>query len=199
MVKVVCAALGRPEKVVGPVVDICAPLSCDIRDIVFIVHRLSDENEKGRAAFGRQVLGIWDTMKTHQISRVNELSRTAAALLLGVYIGSRTSIASDLRRFARTVQKKGKEPRMYEDHDTIPVERAYALAKAIICGFLGEFQTDFSLNLQLQRLVELGLVELRGDIYGDPRVKCLASEQEATSVARVYEIPLHEYLAPITK
>jgi hypothetical protein len=128
------------------------------------------------------------------MSRINDLARTAAALLIAVYIGSRTSIASDLLRFARTVQKRKREPKLQEEHDAIPVERAYALAKSIIYSHLGDFDTDFSINLQLQKLAELGLIELRGDIYGDPRVKCLASEQEVNAVARVYEIQLHEYL-----
>jgi hypothetical protein len=68
-----------------------------------------------------------------------------------------------------------------------------------MCGFLSAFETDFSMALQLQKLVDLGLLELRGDIYGDPRIKCLASEQEVTAVARVYGFELHEYLAPPSK
>jgi hypothetical protein len=143
---------------------------------------------------GKEVLSIFDTMRSLQLSRINDLARTAAALLLGVYIGSKTTIASDLLKFARTVQWKRKEHRMLEDHDTIPVERAFALAKAIIRAHLGDFETDFSINLQLQKLVELGLLEIRGDVYGDPRVKCLATEHEISAVATAYHINIHEYV-----
>jgi hypothetical protein len=128
---------------------------------------------------------------------VNDLARTASALLLVVYIGSETSSSSDLLRFARKIQKKNRQPRMLEEHDTIPVERDFALAKSIIYAHLGQFETDFSLHLQLQKLVELGLLEIRGDIYSDPRVKCLASEQEATAVVHSSDTHIHEYVLRI--
>jgi hypothetical protein len=194
IVAIVSDTLHRPDRILLQVVDICAPISRDIRDIIFVVHTLGPDIEKPAALLARQVLTILDSMRTQQMSRVNDLARTAAALLIAVYIGSRTSIASDLLRFARTVHKRKREPKLQEDHDTIPVERAYALAKSLIYSHLGDFDTDFSLNLQLQKLAELGLLELRGDLYGDPRVKCLANEQEVNAVARVYDIQLHEYL-----
>jgi hypothetical protein len=74
------------------------------------------------------------------------------------------------------------------------MERVFALAKAIIHGQMGGFRTDFSIYLQIQKLADLGLVELRGDLYGEPRVKCIASDQEVGAVAGIYDFRLQEYL-----
>jgi hypothetical protein len=69
----------RPDRAIVPIVDICAPLSCDIRDTIFIVHTPGNDLDQPLQVLGRRVL---DTMRTRQISHVNDLARTAAALVI---------------------------------------------------------------------------------------------------------------------
>lgn len=195
IVKILKTTLKEQEPVnLKKVIDICAPITCDLRDIIFVAHTLADLTKPAKD-LGPEIRHILDSMRSQRISRINDLAQTAAALLIAMYVASRTSILSDLMRFARTVQKRRKKPKLLEEHEIIPVERVFALAKAIIHSHLGDFETDFSLHLQLQKLVSLGLAEMRGDPFVDPRVKCLATDHEVSALAGVYDIHLQEYLA----
>jgi origin recognition complex subunit 5 len=192
LIQIVAGTFGTAENHLARVIDICAPLTRDIRDVIFVVHTLGDDIDGPEV--GPHVMEILDTMRGQQISRINDLARSAAALLLGAYIASKTSVLSDLLRFARTMQKRSKKPRLLENHDWVSSERVFALAKAIIHAHLGTFETDFSLRLQLNKLKELGLIDLRGDPYLEPKVVCLATDREVNALADAYKIRLHEYL-----
>ena len=195
IVKILGTTLQDQEVVnLKKVIDICAPITSDLRDIIFVAHTLTDLTKPAKA-LGPEIRQILDSMRSQRISRINDLAQTAAALLIALYIASRTTILSDLMRFARTVQKRRKKPKLLEEHEIIPVERVFALAKALIHSHMGAFETDFSLHLQLQKLISLGLVEMRGDPFVDPRVKCLATDHEVSALAGVYSIHLQEYLA----
>jgi Cdc6-like AAA superfamily ATPase len=195
VIQIVQATLHVPEVALSSIIDICSPLSCDLRDIIFVVHTLGADIQKSSSAIGSRVISLLDTMRAQQISRINDLARTASAILIAAYIASRTSIVSDLLKFARTVQKKHRRPKLLEEHEWIASERVFALAKAIIDSHMGRFETDFSMQLQLQKLIELGLIDLRGDFHVDPKIACLATDQEINAIADAYNIRLNEYLA----
>jgi hypothetical protein len=73
IVRIVAEALGRPERHITHVVNICTPLSCDVRDVIFVVRGLSDDVDKPVAVVDRQVMSkCWFGVK--KICRTQRLN-----------------------------------------------------------------------------------------------------------------------------
>ena len=70
----------------------------------------------------------------------------------------------------------------------MPIEDAFAPTKAIV-------NTNFLLHLQLQKLICLRLLEMMSDPLLEPRVRCLATDQDVVALAGVCDIKLEERLA----
>lgn len=195
IVKIVGTTLGEIEAVrLSGIIDICSPMTCDVRDVIFVVHSIGSA-EMTKAELGKRVLDVIDAMRSQRMSRISDLANSAAGLLIAIHIASRTTLTSDLLRFARTRQKKSRKTKMLEEHEYVPLERVFALAKALIYSHLGGFESDFSMRLQLHKLISLGFVEMRGDVFLDPSVRSFASEHEVFALAGQCDVRLDEYLS----
>lgn len=185
------------------IMDIAEPLSTDIRDLMFLSYQLikdnvaiDEENAHNFKKFDAKVIKVLGTMKMQQTCRIFDLSSMADAILLSSYITSRTTIVADYVRFAPSLaKKKKKRPNLFETNEYVSIERVIAVAKAIAHSHIDDFVFDSSIYTQIKRLIDLELVEMRGDFFGDPKLKCLATEQEIVSIAESHEISLAEYIS----
>ncbi|KAH0788772.1 hypothetical protein GPJ56_007454 [Histomonas meleagridis] len=176
---------------VRKIITISEPMTKDIRDIIFICHSVSGAPQK---TIGKEILKCLDTMRIQKVCRIDGLSTVASVILLAVYIASKTSTTSDLMRFARSLKKKRRSTKLLEDHEYVSLERVFAISKALFYSHLFEIDFDYSAYLQVQQLERLALIEIRGDIYREPKLKCLANEQEISTIAANLDIHVHEYV-----
>jgi len=162
------------------IIKICWPITRDIREIMFVAYHVDGKINP------EQILSLLS--KEEVFPEIIDLPRATAGLLIGIYIGSHTTIVSDYLRFC-TTQRKIRNPKLYEENEYIEIERGFALAKAIIDKHLGDFPVRFELTLGFNRLLELGLIEQQGN-----KVKCLANRKMVEALATSYKIDLTQYV-----
>jgi len=176
------------------VIDICEPITKDIRDIIFVSHKMSKSKlNPGDTEFGTQIIMELKQMRTQKECRVIGLSKTARIILLSIAIASKTSSVSDLMRFSRSIKRNRNHTKLLEEHEFVNLERVFAISKAIIFHHFDSFEIDISAYLALQKLVALGLIDIRGDIKVDAKIKCLASEIEIHSVSKTLGVDFTAY------
>ncbi|OHT00072.1 hypothetical protein TRFO_33307 [Tritrichomonas foetus] len=176
------------------IISIVSPVSTDLRDIIFITHTLSNAN-LANDELGKVALQTLNKMRSQKTSRINELPTLASAILLATFIASKTTVTSDLMRFARTLKKRKKKIVLLEKNELISVERVIALTKALLYSHLDKSEFDYAGYVQIQNLIDLGLLSMRGDIYGEPKLSLLATEQEIFAIAQKLNIRIDEYVS----
>lgn len=175
---------GDPEfmKFVRTVVTTSIPFTKNLRDIIYLCHRIG-KGENGYSVKPVDIHRELMRMRQQSLSRVTDLPLVCCALLFAGFIASRTSPAADLLRFSRTLSKK-KRKKFMEFRDYVALERVIAIARSIGYNHLDIENFDFSLYVSLRRLVDSGLLEIRGDFREDPKVRCCASEMEVSHLAK---------------
>ena len=98
-------------------------------------------------------------------------------------------------KFARSIKKRMKTTKLIEEHDYVSLERVFAISKALIYSHIDGIEFDYSAYTALQQLSDLELIEIRGDLFKEPKLKNLATEAEITSIAEKLDIQIHEYVS----
>lgn len=176
------------------IISIAEPITKDLRDLIFIAHTVIKSNIEQNMV-GKEVLNALEIMRTQKICKTNGLSTMASILLLALYIASKTSPLSDLMKFARSIKKRRKTTKLIEEHDYVSLERVFAISKALIYSHIDGIEFDYSAYTALQQLSDLELIEIRGDLFKEPKLKNLATEAEITSIAEKLDIQIHEYVS----
>ena len=168
----------------------------DLRDIIYISYQMmkkttnfDDDN------FSKEVVQQLGDMKKQVQGRVHNLPNLARALLLGSYVAMHTNALSDLMRLTRSTKKVKKGVSLTEEHEFVPLERILAITKALVFHHMQEFEFDYAVFIQLENLVHLGLLDIRGDIRFSPKAKCLATKKEIDYVAKTLSIDIDMYVA----
>ena len=182
------------DDLVRKIYMIVSSITTDIRDIIFIAHTLSKLKDLNSPEFGRAVLQTLNKMKVQKTSRISDLPTLASAILLALYIASKTTPMSDLMRFARTLKKRKKKIVLLENHDSVPLERVLAITKALLFSHLDKMDVDYSFYIQIQNLSDHELISIKGDIYNEPKLSLLATEQEILTIAQKLNIHIEEYV-----
>lgn len=180
------------------ILDIVGSITTDIRDIIFIAHTISRFEELTQNELTQISIRTLNKMRSQQTCRINNLPTLSAFILLALYIGSKTSVQSDLMKFARALKKKRKKTSsLLEKNDTVPLERIIALTKALIYShYDNKIDFDFAGFVQIQNLLELDLISIRGSLLGgDAKLVNLATDQEIYTLAQKYNIRIDEYVS----
>lgn len=178
------------------IIFLCQTISRDIRDIIYIafkVFRTDMEPEDPR--FAKLVINELSQMRAQKECRVSNLPKLTKTLLLASYIACRTTIQSDLARLTRSAKRQRKGAIYTEKHEFVPLERILAISKALIFHHCDSFECDYAVFIQLQNLLDLGLIEIRGDIRYSPKARCLAPEFEIRYVAKTLGIDIENYIS----
>ena len=181
----------RFESFLKRIIQISEPTTRDLRDLIFLSYTIPLDTSTG-PTFGQLILDKLIEMRAQQGSRVIQLPRTAAALLLALNIAMKTTVRSDLLSFTRAKTKKAAGKKI-ENHEYVPFERVLAIAKALIVGHMDGYSPGYALIAELTQLEEMKLVEIKGDKFLDPRLKCLATEEEISFLAEKVGIVLSIY------
>lgn len=179
---------------INKIIDTAQTTTKDVRDIIFITHKLmktADTLSEKEFFFG--VVKELREMRAAKVVRVSNLPKLGKAILLASYIAMKTNVQSDLLRLTRASKRTKRITTFSEHHELVPLERILAIAKSLIYHHIDNFEADFAVNIQISNLVELGLLELRGDIRGDPKAKCLATDAEVVAAAKTLHIDLSVY------
>ena len=184
------------EKFFNRVMRICAPVTHDVRDIIYITYKMlrqEQQKETPDEEFSQQIVNDLRDIRVQESSKTVDLSRVAGCIFLAAYIGSHTSPSSDLLRLTRAAQRSRKHPALREKHEYVTLGRVLAIAKALDFHHCDMFDFDFGVYIQIQTLVQLKLIELRGDQKQDPKVKFIATEEDVKAVARDLDIDIYSY------
>ena len=183
------------ERYLKSIIKACVTITKDVRDIIYITYQMHKKSiDPDDPAFSKAVVEELREMKKQVEGRVNNLPRLTRALLLGSYIAMKTSALSDLMRLTRSSKRNRKGTTLTEEHEFVPLSRVLAITKSLIFNHMDNFEFDFAVFIQLQNLVDLGLLEIRGDIRGDPKAKCLATQSEVQYVADTLYIEIDQYV-----
>lgn len=179
------------------ILEIVGPITVDIRDIIFIAHKISRFTKLTQNELAQISIRTLNKMRSQQTCRINDLPTLASFILLALYIGTKTSVMSDLMRFARSLKKKKKRSVLFEKNDYVPMERVIALTKALIYSHSDKkIDFDYAGYIQIQNLADLELISIRGDLFGgEAKLVNMASEQEIFAIAQKFNIRIDEYVS----
>ncbi|EAY11923.1 hypothetical protein TVAG_399280 [Trichomonas vaginalis G3] len=178
------------------VVNVSRPLTHDIRDIIYITYKLQkSEIKPDDKLFPKLVLHELRAIRETVQSRIVDLPKIANLLLIASYIASHTSSLADLAHLSRSAKRQRKHPNFLQEHEYVSINRIFAIAKALNFHYCDDFDFDYSAYTQIQNLYSLNLIEIRGDIRLDPKIKCLATEDEVKSAGLNVEIDVNYYVS----
>ena len=179
------------------ILEIVGPITIDIRDIIFIAHTISRFTKLTQNELAQISIRTLNKMRSQQTCRINDLPTLASFILLALFIGTKTSVASDLMKFARTLKKKRKKAILLEKNEYVPIERVIALTKALLYShYENKIDFDYAGYVQIQNLADLELISIRGVLFGgEAKLVNLATEQEIFTIAQKFNIHLDEYIS----
>lgn len=179
------------------ILDIVSPITVDIRDIIFIAHTISRFTKLTQNELAQISIRTLNKMRSQQTCRINDLPTLASFILLALFIGTKTSVTSDLMKFARSLKKKKKKVVLLEKNEYVSIERVIALTKALLYSHYDrKIDFDYSGYVQIQNLADLELVSIRGDLFGgEAKLVNMATEQEIFTIAQKFNIHLDEYIS----
>ncbi|EAX97755.1 hypothetical protein TVAG_080150 [Trichomonas vaginalis G3] len=182
------------DSYIDKILFLCQTITRDIRDIIYIAFKVVGNTVQPEDPnFGVIVISELSQMKAQKECRVSNLPKLTKTLLLASYIACRTTIQADIARFTRAAKRPRKGVIYSEKYEFVPLERILAISRALVFYHCDDFECDYAVYIQLQNLVDLGLIEIRGDIRMTPKVRCLAPEFEVHYVAKTLGIDLDMY------
>lgn len=178
------------------VIQVSRPLTHDIRDIIYITFKLEKSEVRPEdKLFPKIILNELRSIRDSVQSRIVDLPKIGCLLLVAAFIASKTSSLSDVAHLTRASKRGRKQKTYLQPHEYVSLGRIMAISKALDFHHCDNFEFDYAAYIQLQNLQSLKLIEIRGDIRHDPKIKILATEDEVKSVGLNVEIDVQYYIS----
>lgn len=178
------------------IMSLSEALTLDVRDLIYVCHCMRKRDiQLSDPDFVNTVVEELQMIHHETAENKLDLPRVCLLLLCASFIAMRTSNLSDLYRLSKQVNKRKRVNKNFsESHEYVSLERVFAISQALNYHHCDNFEMDFSSFIHVNTLINLNMLEIRGDIRQDPKVKCLASEEDVMRAAEQLNINIVNYI-----